>query len=254
MDLQSETREILKSVEDATGKAVEIVEDAAQPHLARVTPARGGEGRHLLRVNPALGEPDYLIAYECGFLLRLYKLAADDRREFAGTEHGRSEVERMVRQAGQLARLPEQAKAQLAGQFLDGVFTQLRSYPVGMRVDLWIKEAYPALAPLQLEAVKRQQADNLQALRPEIRALAPKVIYDANASMNAAYAIFCDREFGKAGYAIPYRSAGFEKRGRALLELLATIPDDPASDRALVDGWAEQLGLDGWYQWVPLRP
>lgn len=254
MDLRPETREILKSVEELSGKPVEVVEDANQPHLARITRARGDASMHVLRVNPSLGEPDYLIVYECGFILRLYETAADQRRELAGTGHGRAEVERMVRQAGQIATLPDIVKAHLAQQFLDGILTQLRSYPIGMRIDRWIHSEFPALEPLQVEAVKRQQGDNLQVLRPEVRSLAPKPIYEANVSMNAAYAIFCDREFGKAGYAVPYRSAGFEKRGRTLLDILEAIPDDSASDRSLVDAWAAELGLSGWYQWVPLHP
>jgi hypothetical protein len=254
MNLRAETQEILERVEEISGKPVEILEDATQPHLARITRARGNDARHLLRVNPSMGEPDYLIAYECGFILRLFKTPSEDRREFAGTAHGRSEVERMVRQAGQLAHLPDTARRQLAQQFLDGILTQLRSYPIGMRIDERIKETFPGLLQLQLDGIRRQQSDNLQALRPEIRALSPKAVYDANVSMNAAYAIFCDREFEKAGFAIPFRSAGYEKRGRTLLSLLASIPPDPASDRMLVDSWADELGLSGWYQWIPLQP
>ena len=71
--------------------------------------------------------------------------------------------------------------------------------------------------------------------------------------MNAAFAIFCDRLYGKTGAAIPYRSAGFEKTGRRLLDHLESIPGDPAHDRALVDAWGEDLGLAGWYRWVEAR-
>ncbi len=123
-----------------------------------------------------------------------------------------------------------------------------------MRIDGWIHRTYPDLDGLQREAVARQQKDNLSVLRPEIKAIAPKQIYDANASMNAAYAVFCDRVFGKAGHAVPYRSAGYEKRGRRLLDFMESIPDEPSSDGTLVDAWADELGLSGWYQWIELRP
>jgi hypothetical protein len=254
MQLRPETQDVLRDVEELTGAPVEIIEDADQPHLARITRARAGVPYHLLRVNPTLGEPDYLVVYECGFILRMYQTPPEQRREFEGADRGRTEAERLVRHAGQLAGLPEAAKAQLTQQLLDGILTQLRSYPIGIRIDHWIAETFPDLRSLQGDAVSRQQQDNLKVLAPELRATFPKPIYEANVAMNAAYAIFCDREFGKAGFAIPYRSAGYDRRGRALLDLVRTLPADPPHDRSLVDGWAEQLGLQGWYQWVPLRP
>jgi hypothetical protein len=253
MKLLADTQAILQRVEEVTGIPVEIIQDADQPHLARVTRARAGIPAHILRVNPTLGAPDYLIAYQCGFLLRLYDTPIEGRRDFAGTAEGRTEVERLVKRAGQTVRLPNAVLPQLVEQFLTGILFQVRSYPIGMRIDAWIHETYPALDSVQREGVTRQQKDNSSVLRPDVKRIAPKPIYDANATMNAAYAIFCDRVFGKAGYSIPYRSAGYEKRGRALLDIWESVPDDPEHDRVLVDAWATELGLAGWYQWVPLQ-
>jgi len=44
--------------------------------------------------------------------------------------------------AGGLAKrlkLPEAAVERMTDQFLNGLLTQLRSYPIGMRIDRWIK-------------------------------------------------------------------------------------------------------------------
>lgn len=254
MELRAETREIIGQVEELTDKSVEIINDVSQPVLARINRARSGMPSHILRVNLSLGEPDYLVVYECGFILRTYATSPEHRREFAGSAQGRSEVERLVRQAGQTAQLSDTVKIQLAQQLMDGLLTQLRSYPIGMRIDSWIHKTLPAFDELQRGAIARQQKDNLSVLKPGIKEFAPKPIFDANVSMNAAYAIFCDRVFGKAGYAIPYRSAGYEKRGRALLDIMQAIPDDPGSDCTLVDAWARELELAGWYEWIPLQP
>lgn len=99
IELRPETQAILQRAEEITGVPVEVMEDSTQSTLARITRARGGARSHLLRVNPTLGEPDYLITYECGFMLRLYKTPSADRREFAGTAQGRDEVERLVRRS-----------------------------------------------------------------------------------------------------------------------------------------------------------
>jgi hypothetical protein len=253
MHFLPETDDVLRQVEELTGAPVEMIEDGDLTQLARITPARTGLPAHLLRVNPTLGTPDYFIVYQCGFLLRLFGQPTAERREFAGTPAGRQEVERLVKRAGQTACLPEPAITQLVEQLFSGILIQLRSYPIGMRIDRWIHETYPALATLQREGVDRQQRDNLSVLRPEVKSFTPKPIYDANVTMNAAYAIFGDRTFGKAGYAIPYRSAGLEKRGRALLTALETTPATPEHDRDLVDAWGQELGMASWYEWVPLR-
>lgn len=253
MELRPETREIIGQVQDLTGKSVEIINDESQPVLARITRARSGMPSHILRVNLSLGEPDYLVAYECGFILRTYATSPEQRREFAGSAQGRTEMERLVRQAGQIAQLPDTVRSQLAQQLMDGLLTQLRSYPIGMRIDSWIHETLPTFDELQRDAIARQQQENLSVLKSEIKILAPKFIFEANVSMNGAYAIFCDRVFGKAGYSVPYRSVGYEKRGRALLDMMQAIPDDPRSDCALVDAWASELELTGWYEWIPLQ-
>ena len=175
-----------------------------------------------------LGEPDYLIVYECGFILRLYHVPPDERYEFSGSGRGRADLERLLRRAGQTTKLPETVRADLAQHLVDDLLTQLRSYPIGMRIDKWIHETFPALDGLQRDC--GHAAATRQPLRAPTRN--PRACAQTGPRSQCldecAYAIFCDRVFGKAGYAIPYRSAGYEKRGRALLEIMESIPEDPA--------------------------
>lgn len=254
MQLRPETQKILEDVERVSGKPVTITESADLPQIATMPRARGAAPAHVLTVNPRYGEPDYFIIYQCGFILRHYAVPEDARQDFAGSTEGQDAVARLVSRNGQTAKLPEPVQRQLATQLVDGLLTQLRSYPVGLRIDAWIVAEYPQLADLHRAGVARQQEDNRKVLSPEIRGIAPKPVYDANVTMNAAYATFCDRLFGKAGYAIPYRSAGYEKRGRSLLDALEAVPADAAHDVALVDAWGASLDLQGWYRWVPAQP
>ena len=249
MSFRPETEALLKDVEALTGSPVEIFRDPELPYLARITRAKPGVPAHILRINPTRGEPDYLIAYESAFILRLFQVPPDQRYEFATADKGRDAVAGLVSRAGQLASLPAAALTELTNQLYEGILVQLRSYPLGLRIDRWLYTDYPGLRDLQIASAAEQQQDNLQILSPEVRSFAPKPIYNANASMNAAYAIFFDRVFGKAGYAVPYRSAGFEKGGRRLLDLLESVPDEPEHDRDLVDAWADEMDLSGWYTW-----
>ncbi len=208
---------------------------------------------HVLTYNPERPGVGYHVAYQCGFVLRLYDNPAEERYEFGGSRAGREAVRGLV--AGGVAkrmRLAEGAVEQLTDQFFDGLLTQLRSYPIGMRIDGWIREAYPALHDAQQDSIDRQQQENVQGLSPQIKQMAPSVIYSGNASMNAAYALFCGRLLSAPQYFIPYRSAGLKKPARTLLALWDEIPTDARHDRELVDTWGKELGVSDWYRWVPL--
>ena len=110
MTLRSETRDVLNKVEELTGTPVEIVEDPTIPQLATISRAHSGVPFHLLRINASLGEPDYLIVYQCGFILRLYHLPPEERSEFTGSGRGHADVERWLRHAGQTTTLPENVR------------------------------------------------------------------------------------------------------------------------------------------------
>ena len=71
-------------------------------------------------------------------------------------------------------------------------------------------------------------------------------------SLNAAYAIFCDRLLRMTQYQVPYAASGFKGFCEALMRIFDEMPADPSSDRALVDRWAKEIGLDGKYKWAPL--
>ncbi len=255
MSVPKETTDVLKRVEEESGIPVEVTSDPSLSTLASIRIARAPATHHVLTYNPTRPGVEYHIAYQCGFVLRLFENPSGERYEFGGTEAGRKTVQELLTEQGGVAkklRLPKAAVKQLADQFFDGLLTQLRSYPIGMRIDQWIRETYPALHEAQEASVDRQQRDNAQALNPQIRQMSPPLVFSGNASMNAAYALFCERLLGRGQYVIPYRSVGFEASGRSLLEIWDRIPPDPRHDRDLVDSWAEELEVSDWYRWVPL--
>ena len=250
-----ETTAVLRQVEETTDTPVEVITDPSLPTYASIKIARGATTHHILTYNPAKPGVDYHIAYQCGFVLRLFENPPDERYEFAGSTTGREVVRGLLTNKGGVAkklRLPKAAVKQLSDQFVDGLLVQLRSYPIGMRIDHWIRETLPTLREAQEASIDRQQRDNAQALNPRIRHMTPTLVFSANASMNAAYAIFCERLLNRSQYMIPYRSLGFEERGRTLLGISDELPSDARHDRALVDAWAKELEVSDWYRWMPL--
>jgi hypothetical protein len=253
MTFRPDTQSILHDVEATTGTPVEVIPDASLSVLAKVTMARPGLPAHLVRYNPSRQDPDYLIAYECGFVLRQYANLPEERLQFTDTDDGRVAVVEMMQGPQGLARsmqLDPLEVQQYADRVRSGLLLQLRSMPVGMRIDAWIHTSYPALADLQMASLAEQQRINAQVLAPKYKAVAPPQIYTANVAMNAAFALFCDRLLGPSGYGVPYRAAGLDHKGRALLECWDRIDADPTHDRELIDAWGHELKIVPWYEWV----
>jgi len=249
MTLREVTRTIISLVENASGCPVVVSEDPSLKTFAVSRIARGANKIHAISFNPSeVSEPDYLICYQCGFILRLYGVAVTDRVDLAGTAEGRHVVHQLLTAAdgpGKKLNLSAESIATLRDQLFDGLMIQLRFTPIGFRVDSWISREYPELAQLQREMAMRQIKDNLATLSPDIKKIAPKKVYQSNLSMSAAFAEFWARRYSDPALSLPY------KAGEELLALLDKIPDDPSADRQLVDAWGDHLSLSTWYRWVP---
>jgi hypothetical protein len=148
-------------------------------------------------------------------------------------------------------KLPRQlslAQARDLGSFLyDGLILQLRSTGPGLLVDHWIRGHCPDLREPQAQVIESQINANLQVLQPSSRANVPAEIHGASTAMNAAYAVFGGDLLGKPHLAVPYLSVGHGPRARRLIALA-----HGDTDRPIIDGWAEELGISGWYEWGEL--
>ena len=111
-------------------------------------------------------------------------------------------------------KLPLQVFKQLLDQLFDGLMLQLRSIPLGLRVDSWIHREYLDLADLQREAAVRQLHDNQRSLAPDVRKIAPTKVFRSSVTMNAAFAAFWARTLKDPSLTLPFRSAAFHKDRR----------------------------------------
>ena len=138
-------------------------------------------------------------------------------------------------------------------QFFDGLIRQLRSIPVGLRVDSWLIREYPDLAEQQRTVINKQLAENLSALGPDVRDMAPDVILNANLGMNAAFALFWSRTWNEKPLSGPYMATGHLSVGESLLKLWDELNYQPVHDKDLIEAWGDHLGMAGWFEFVPYR-
>jgi len=142
MSLRKTTQSIISRVESISDCPVHVTQDLQLKTLAAVRMARGSQRVHSITYNPlASQEPDYLICFQCGFILRLYSLPPAERFDFTGSEKGRMEAMQLLDGSGVSAQklgLSDDVLKGLCDQFFNGLMTQLRSIPIGLRVDAWL--------------------------------------------------------------------------------------------------------------------
>lgn len=244
MPLHPATQQLIAKVEELSGKPVHVKEDSTLKLMATVSPARGAAPAHFLSYRPGTKAVDYLVAYQLGFLIRLFTCPAEERVEVAALPH--------EQQQGIEAMGLAEAPPDFARMMISSISQQLRTYPVGMRVDHWIWHEVPELREQQIHSVQSQLAENASALAPEIRQKFPKALVDANTTMNAAYAEVWSVLLDDKRIAIPYQALGYASKAAKLLAALREIPDQPTADRLLIERWAEVIGLNGSFHFSPL--
>ncbi len=249
-NLRPDTLGIVQRVKALSGCPVEFKPDDGLSVQATLQKARHGATSHILRYRPGSIALDYWVAYQCGYALRFYALPPDQRMDFADTGDGTAMAETLLLAGQQLSQDDLMRVPMFARQIEQWALMTLLSYPVGMRIDQWLRREYPALRDVQAVGMAQIQAENLQLLSLAHGQLTVPVQL---LGMPAAYALLADALLGQTVHGVAWRAGGAMGMGQTLYDLLAQYPDEPAQDRALIDAWGQALGMAGWYRWQPYR-
>src|SRR4051812_35348027 len=112
INILKETTDVLKQVEDRSGTPVAVMTDPSLPTFASIKIAKGSAPVHVLTYNPTKPGMDYHVAYQCGFVLRLFENSPEERFEFAPNDSRRVAVQKLLTEEGGMAkklRLPKAA-------------------------------------------------------------------------------------------------------------------------------------------------
>lgn len=249
--LRAATQDILKRIEILSGKSVQLMRDDSLSVLATLQMARQGAAFHVLRYQPTDEPLDYLVAFQAGFVLRLFENAPDRRFDFAPAQDASRQVEPLLAAGLALGEDDKKVLPEYAKTIAQWALMTLRSLPIGMRIDQWIATEYPELKALQASSIALQQQQNMAILSHKLGKL---TVPTTLMGPIAAYAMFADRLAGSRGFAIPFEAAGLRAQGLELLEIWDTLPIDAGHDCELVDRWASACCMNGWYDWIPYQP
>ncbi len=251
MELRETTREVLAEVEQITGFSVVVVSEADMPVLSTASMASASRPGHVIRYHPSVAEQvDYFVTFQCGFVLRHYDNAPEDRRQCGPTESGRYNVDKLLRNSPAKS-LSSADLLRFRDHLLKSLITHLRSVPVGMRVDRWIAKQYPVLVEPQRIAIHHQLQQNMSLFDSPARKSMPAGIVDSSMAISAAFAEFWAERWNQPELLLPYKASGHAMKGHGLLEIWNTMPDSGKNDYALVDAWGINLGIEKWYHWIP---
>lgn len=240
----------LDRIEATSGKPVLLQCDSKFAGHATIRVATNEQPAHVFFYKPEK-EPvlPYLVAFQCEFALRT--ILADPAAQFdlvAKNNMSDDVAALMTNYHTGKNQVPASAVLQLAGKFGNSLGLQLRSMPITMRIDKQIHDDHPELRAFQQQSIDSQLQENMHALSPRAKELAPEEIIRPNASMNAAFAKFFSGLWNAPMVFAPYIAAGYSQVAAELLGYHEQISADFNHDRELVDAWAKHLGLDRWFK------
>ena len=221
---------------------------------------RYARGYHLLRYRhkgPAI--TPHILAHELEHLaLEMEARALGRNRSFGTTAATRDYATRSI--SADTARLragamPADRVTDYINFIVNGLALQLYNMPIDMIVEQRLYDQNPLLHPSQLAYLHATLQESQRALDDtSIRSTSPRLIWQANVTLNAAYALFVDHLYtGRTAYAEPYRQYTLFAAAQRLFDLWQEAMRDFKSgdEYDLVDEYARILHLQRWYEWVP---
>ncbi len=252
-------------LEAADGMPIEIVQDDRINTTAKTEIAWHQHGRssHIIRYRRQdnLITP-HLIGHELQHIaLEQAARAAGRNRFFITNAQTRQAAEQAISQDIHALKRSGLSPAQLETfleQVINGLANQIFNTPLDMVIEHRLFHEHPALRPHQFASLYATHLDNRQViLDPQIKQIAPRLVFNANAGMNAAYALFMDGLFqGRTSYADDYQGTRYYRFGRELYGLFLEMQSGfkPGDEYTLVDEFAAVLRLEGWYTWRKDEP
>jgi len=236
-----------------SGYPILVSEQEGMGYDAETRMARPGRPVHEVVYDPSFRDHrlHFLVsgAYK---IQRLWDMPPEDRLVPA-TEPGRRLPGDEHEELGRLIPWFTKAHLEDLSRFLyEGAVRQLTSMPMDLRVERELADRVPEHRPEQQRYLARQVQEMKPHFRLEVRLLSPRHLYAATSAMNIAFAEAIS-DLAGADFGEPFTSSRFRELGSRLGEIIRSehLPGYQG-DRRVVDAWAAELGLDGWYSWERL--
>jgi len=253
LQLDGSVERILEEVRLLTGKEVEFIERRDMQVYAGVKMARSSMPAHLMLYKPEhTGIINHLVAHECGHVLRMFGVPDKKRlvpmtnqaMKMAGLQTIEGEIHELSRV------MPFEGLAKIVNLWFDGTVRQLTNFPSDIRIELWLHNDYPGLSSYQAKSLHKQHEEALEGLTARVAKITPRTILEASNTMNYAFFSVLARSLGDPVLFKRYEDSRYGRKGRELVALWESCPNDYGGDIEVVRKWADCLGLSSWFGWT----
>lgn len=251
LELNPETKEILKNVEGLTKKKFKFVPNSKITSHAKLKMAREDMENHIVYYKGGVDQRiNHIIAHECGHIIRIYGVDPSERLipyfSSKNYEHALEESKKDIDNISKI--VPESKLNQLIEMLFKGLVMQLTNQPVDLKIEEWIYNDYPGLRACQELSFKSQLQEAIGGFNEKIRSITPSKVYESSHSMNYAYFnVLPEKTNFELGSV--YDNFEFENKGRSLIEIMEKHENNFDGDVKRIDDWAKILNLSSWYEW-----
>jgi len=252
IQVEPATQEIVSLVEEKTGKTISFIPNNNLQVDATVKIARKSMPQHIIYFK---GEHSnfisYLIAHECGHILRVMSVSEEKRLVPASSEKNKkyalAEIKKDLPRF--FKELPDGALDKFLDIFIDGLIRQLTNLPVDYRIEKWLYSDYPSLRAMQKKFLDKSLKLAVNSLSKKIKQITPPLVFVKSNLMNYAYAKAIDSIFGM-NYSSFYVDLPNLNLGEKLYEYLLGEDKGFLQDITIINSWANLLELKEWFQWI----
>ncbi|MBI4176623.1 MAG: hypothetical protein HY518_05435 [Candidatus Aenigmarchaeota archaeon] len=246
-------REMMSQVLDRTGYplVLKVSEIKGPGYDAELRMARRGQSAHELAYTQASSPfVPHLLVSASRKILRMWEVPADERLveiHEAGRLLPREDHEELRQK---LPSFMSGELDQLSHFIYDGMTRQLVDAPVDIRVERELAESLPEHQEKQKHYLRQQLHNMGPYFDPQIAKVSPERLYGVSTAMNVVLAAECS---ALTGDSVPSFVRG--SRFWSLAQCLRGHLDSNShpgflGDRKVIDLWAAELGLEGWYRRV----
>ena len=253
-NLSAATASILRRAADVSGKkvivtATEGLADYANVHVAN--PDRSFS--HIDYNADYQGDRDYIIAHECGHIIRQHLAPAEMRwRSVRAAANYEAAVQAHHHELVKYrARAPPGTDVESSiHAFYRDVTDLLISGPPDTHIERRLHSGFAELRPVQARGFRRQVELAGAGMASRARC-EPAHLFRTAATLTYVLVAEVGETIGQPDVADLFRQFADEQQARALRGILHDIGDQGhVGDVETTDQWAECLGLQGWYHWA----
>jgi hypothetical protein len=245
---------LLERLRVLSGMEIRFEEREGHPVQATVSMAGRGESVHRVLYRTSCDDGvNHAVASGCLHLLRLFGAPAEER--FVPVSSRRTLMTFLMEEEEDLKRLASvfgrEKLRELAVMWYQGAVFQLTRMPTDIVVEKELYDSLPELRSVQQRMLRGQWRSAIGVLSPDASSYMPRRIHYASNVMNYAFFKILEDHF-RLEWTAPYLKTVFLFDGGALAETTRReYGEGHAGDRAMIDRWSGQVGLEGWYEWIP---